>query len=146
MFCSSGKRIEENNWSSKCRTLKASLPQKDGMGIFFVLRVDKFFGPGGCFIAENTDGGIICSFRGRVIREIQQCMFISRKIYSCGFYISFMSHHIKSKHTPQFFCSLESFFCQKHFRYVYNIKITIKSSTQCGVQLKKVGKTDAHLS
>ena len=49
-------------------------------------------------------------------------------------------------HPPQFFCSLESFFCQKHFRYVYNIKITIKSSTQCGVQLKKVGKADAHLS
>ena len=32
--------------------------------------IDKFFGPGFCFIAENPGGGIICSFRGRVIKEI----------------------------------------------------------------------------
>ena len=41
-------------------------------------------------------------------------------------------------YTPKNFDNLlGSFFCQEHFRYVYNIKVIINSSVKCKVQLEK---------
>ena len=106
----------------KILTQGAALLQRIPMGVLYVALGE-----------ESSDRfSSVCSSQGKstpVVSTFHSCHIIS-------------SQNIP----PQFFCSLESFFCQKHFRYVYNIKITIKSSTQCGVQLKKVGKTDAHLS
>lgn len=43
----------------------------------------------------------------------------------------YYSCHVMSNHntTLNFDCFLGSFLCQEHFRYVYNIKVTIKNSS-----------------
>ena len=53
-----------------------------------------------------------------------------------------MSSHSTPKKIHYF---LGSCFVQEKFRYVY-IKITIKNSIYCNVQLKKVGSGGAYLS
>ena len=63
----------------------------------------------------------------------------------CSFYYLFIWHHVKSWYKPQNFAYLlELFFCQEPFRYVYNIKITIKNSMLCNIKLKKLEKTGVH--
>ena len=97
------------------------------MGIFFVLRMDKILAQGAALLQRIPMGVLyvalgeessdrfssVCSSQGKstpAVSTFHSCYIISSQSY------------------------IESFFCQKHFRYVYNIKITIKSSTQCGIK------------
>ena len=112
----------------KILTQGAALLQRIPMGVLYVALGE-----------ESSDRfSSVCSSQGKSTPAVYT-------FHSC-YIISSQNIPPPPPPPPQFFCLLESFFCQKHFRYVYNIKITIKSSTQCGVQLKKVGKADAHLS